>query len=199
MAPNRIMRRARVRRALAIGALAVGLLAGLASCGGGGGGDPTTDRQGDVAVLNEILGRQIAAVEAYGRVLPVLHDAADLAAVRGFRAQEQEHVDATTKTLRGLEGEADPPAEEIPSPPLRTRRQAFEFLYELESATIDAELHAVDELTIGWPRPLIASMAANQAQRLVLIRRALGAERSELIPEAFETGETAAPAEMMQR
>jgi Ferritin-like domain len=199
MAPNRIMRRARVRRALALGALAVGLLAGLASCGGGGGGDSTTDRQGDVAVLNEILGRQIAAVEAYGRALPVLHDAADIAAVRGFRAQEQEHVDATTKTLRGLEGEADPAAEEIPSGPLRTRRQAYEFLYELESATIDAELHAVARLTIGWPRPLIASMAANQAQRLVLIRRALGADSFELIPEAFETGETAAPEEMMQR
>jgi hypothetical protein len=199
MAPNRIMRRARVRRALALGALSVGLLVGLASCGGGGGGGSTTDRQGDVAVLNEILGRQIAAVDAYGRVLPALHAAADLAAVRGFRAQEQEHVDATTKTLRGLEGEADPPAEEIPSGPLRTRRQAFEFLYELESATIDAELHAVDKLTIGWPRPLIASMAANQAQRLVLIRRALGADSFELIPEAFETGESAAPEEMMQR
>jgi len=199
MAPNRIMRRGRVRRALAVGALAIGLLAGLASCGGGGGGDSTTDREGDVAVLNEILGRQIAAVAAFGRVLPVLHGAADLAAVHSFRAQEQEHVDATTKTLRGLEGEADPPAEEIPSPPLPTRRAAFEFLYELESATIDAELHAVDELTIGWPRPLIASMAANQAQRLVVIRRALGADLRDLIPEAFETGETAAPEEMMQR
>jgi hypothetical protein len=198
MAPNRIMRRARVRRAFALGTIAIGLLLGPASCGGGGGGS-TTDRAGDVAVLNEILGRQIAAVAAHGRVLPVLHDAADLAAAHGFRAQEQEHVDATTKTLRGLEGEADPPAEEIPSGPLRTRRQAFEFLYELESATIDAELHAVDELTIGWPRPLIASMAANQAQRLVLIRQALGADSFESIPKAFETGETAAPEEMMQR
>jgi hypothetical protein len=41
-------------------------------------------------------------------------------------------------------------------------------------------------------------MAANQAQRLVLIRRALGAGAPELVPEAFETGETAAPEEMMQ-
>ena len=189
------MRGAGVRRALALGAIAVGLLSGISSCGGGG--DSNTDLESDIAVLNEILGRQIAAAEAYGRVLPALHEA-DLAVARSFRAQEQEHVDATTKTLRGLDGEADPPAEEIPSDPLRTRRQAFEFLYELESATIDAELHAVGKLTIGWPRPLIASMAANQAQRLVLIRRALGAGALELVPEAFETGETAAPGKMMQ-
>ena len=191
MAVNRIMRAARVRRALALGALAALSLA-LGACGSGG-GDSTTDRAADVEVLNGILGRQLAAVEAYGRALPALHDAAELAAVHAFRLQEQEHVDATTKTIRGLEGEADPPAEEIPSGPIRTRRQAFEFLYELESATIDAELNAVGRLTIGWPRPLIASMAANQAQHLVLIRQALGAGSFEIVPEPFETGETPAP------
>lgn len=189
------MRAALVRRALLLGAAALAL--GLSACGDDGGGS-STDRAADVWTLNGILGRQLAAVEAYDRVLPVLHRAADLAAVRTFRLQEQEHVDATTKTIRGLDGEADPPAEEIPSGPIRTRGQAFEFLYELESATIDAELHAVGALTIGWPRPLVASMAANQAQRLVLIRRALGANPLELVPEAFENGETPAPEEMMQ-
>ena len=185
------MRAARVRRALALG-IAAALALVIAACGGGG-GDGKTDRAADVEVLNGILGRQLAAVEAYGRALPALRDAADLAAVRSFRLQEQEHSDATTKTIRGLDGEADPPAEEIPSGPIRTRRQAFEFLYELESATIDAELNAVGRLTIGWPRPLIASMAANQAQHLVLIRQALGAGSFETVPEAFETGETPAP------
>lgn len=185
------MRAARVRRALAIG-VAAALTLGLGACGDGG-GDGSTDRAADVAVLNGILGRQLAAVEAYGRALPALHAAADIATVQKFRLQEQEHVDATTKTIRGLEGEADPPAEEIPSGPIRTRRQAFEFLYELESATIDAELNAVGRLTIGWPRPLVASMAANQAQHLVLIRQALGAGDLEIVPEAFEAGETPAP------
>ena len=36
-------------------------------------------------------------------------------------------------------------------------------------------------------------MAANQAQHLVLLRRALGAKPLETIPSAFETGETPAP------
>jgi hypothetical protein len=189
------MRGRAVRRALLLGAIATGLLTGFVACGGDSGGS-TVDRAGDVRVLNEILGRQLAAVEAYGAALPALHGA-DLELARAFRAQEQEHVDATTKTLRGLEGDADPPAETIEAGELETRADAFGFLYELESATIDAELNAVAKLTIGWPRPLIAAMAANQAQRLVLIRRALGAAPLETIPEAFETGETPDPEEMM--
>ena len=184
------MRGRAMRRALLATGLLAGLMFGLVACGGG---DSATDKQSDIRVMNEILGRQLAVVEAYGRALPVLREAADIAAVQTFRAQEQEHVDATTKALRALEGEADPTAEEIVYDPIRTRRQAFEFLYWLESATIDFELHALGELTIDWPRPLVASMATNQAQRLVVIRRALGADSLEVIPEAFETGETPAP------
>jgi hypothetical protein len=191
MSPNRIMRGLAMRRALLLGAVVAALAGSLLGCGGDG-GDSGVDKEGDIRVLNEILARQLAAVEAYGQALPALRGA-DLAAAREFRAQEQEHVDATTKTLRGLDGESDPPAETIEAGDLRTRRDALAFLYELESATIDAELNAVGRLTIGWPRPLIASMAANQAQRLVLIRRALGARPLEVVPEAFETGEIAVP------
>lgn len=191
------MRGRLVRRALVLCVAVLALAAGLGACGGSG-GEVTTDKAADVKVLNEILARQLAAVDAYGQAMPAL-SGADLALARRFRAQEQEHVDATTKTLRGLEGEADPPAETIEAGELQTPQDAMHFLYELESATIDAELNAVGKLTIGWPRPLIAAMAANQAQRLVLIRRALGAGPLQLVPEAFETGETAAPDEMMQR
>jgi Ferritin-like domain len=196
MAMNRITRGRGVRRALLPAIIVAGLSVGLLACGDGGGS--AVDKDADVRVLNEILARQLAAVEAYGVALPVLRGA-ELAAAREFRSQEQEHVDATTKTLRGLDGEADPPAETIEADDLETRRDALAFLYELESATIDAELSAVGKLTIGWPRPLIAAMAANQAQRLVLIRRALGAKPLEAVPEAFETGETPAPEEMMKK
>lgn len=195
MQPNRIMRGRRVRRALALAAVATGLATGLAACAGDDDGS-TVDPAADAAVLNEVLGRQQAAVAAYGEALAALRGA-DLAMARRFRVQEQEHVDATTKTLRGLEEPADPDAETIEAGDLATAREALDFLYRLESATIDAELSAVGRLTVGWTRPLIASMAANQAQRLVLIRRALGAGPLETIPEAFETGETSAPEGMM--
>jgi Ferritin-like domain len=197
MALNRITRGCGVRRTLVLATM-VAVLAGALSACGGGEGDSAVDKDADVRVLNEILARQLAAVEAYGEVLPALRGA-ELATAREFRSQEQEHVDATTKTLRGLGGEADPPPETIEADELEARRDALAFLYELESATIDAELNAVGKLTIGWPRPLIASMAANQAQRLVMIRRMLGAEPLGTVPEAFETGETAVPEEMMKK
>jgi hypothetical protein len=197
MAPNRIMRGRAMRRALVLGIVATALLSSFVACGSSG-GDTVTDKEADARVLNEILARQLAAVEAYGEALPALRGA-DFVTVRRFRAQEQEHVDATTKTLRGLDAEADPPAETIEAGDLKTPEDALHFLYELESATIDAELSAVGKLTIAWPRPLIAAMAANQAQRLVLIRRALGANPAETVPEAFETGETPAPEEMMKK
>lgn len=189
------MRGPGTRRALAVVLVAVGLVTSLATCGGGDDGS-TVDPEADATVLNEVLGRQLAAVAAYGEALPALRGV-DLAMARRFRVQEQEHVDATTKTLRGLEQPSDPAEESIEAGDLATPRDALDFLYRLESATIDAELNAVSRLTVGWTRPLVASMAANQAQRLVLIRRALGAAPLETIPEAFETGETSAPEEMI--
>ncbi len=195
MPPNRITRGRRTRRALVLAVAAAGLAASLVACGGDDSGS-AVDPEADAAVLNEILGRQQAAVAAYGEALPALRGA-DLAMARRFRVQEQEHVDATTKTLRGLEEPADPASETIETGDLQTGEDALDFLYRLESATIDAELNAVSRLTVAWTRPLVAAMAANQAQRLVLIRRALGAAPLETIPEAFETGETAAPEEMI--
>jgi len=191
MAPNRIMRGRAARRALLLGALIM-LAAALGACGSGGSSSSTTDTERDVQVLNELLGRQLAAVSAFDRVLPHLRGA-DLASAQQFRAHEQEHVDATTKTLRGIGGEADPPSETIEADDLKTRADSLEFLYEMESATLDAELSAVGSLTVDWPRPQIAAMAANQAQRLVLVREALGAKPLQAIPSAFETGEIPAP------
>jgi hypothetical protein len=200
MAPNRIMRGRTMRRALLLALLGTLLAASLAACGGGGGaaGNATEEKEADAQVLEQILARQRAAVGAYEEVLPDLRGA-DLLSARRFRAQEQEHVDATTKALRGLDGEAAPPEEAIETGDLKTRRDALTFLYELESATIDAELSALGKLDLGWPRPLLGSMVADQAQRLALIRRALGAKPLETVPEAFETGETPAPEGMMKR
>jgi hypothetical protein len=191
MAPNRITRGRLVRRALLAVATATLLAAGLGACGGGG-SSSSSEKERDVKVLNELLGRQLAVVETYEEVLPTLHGS-DLSSAEHFHAQEQEHVDATTKLLRKVGGEAEPAEETIEASDLKTRADNLEFLYEMESATTDFELNAVGRLTIDWPRPLIASMAANQAQRLVLLRRALGAKPLEAIPAAFEAGETPAP------
>lgn len=170
--------------------LGVGLLAG---CGGDGGSTTTAvpDKEADAEVLNRVLARELAAIDAYGQVLPLLRGA-DTAMAQRFRTQEQEHVDALLKALRGLGAKAEPEDEEIEAEDLKTRDDALGFLYEVESVSIDGGLRAISNLTAPWPRSLMGSIVANQAQHLVLLRRALGAGPLASIPEAFENG-TAPP------
>jgi hypothetical protein len=208
MAPNRIMCGRGVRRDRRLVAAALVLtviLAALAGCGGGGDGStsaasvtdatpmPSAAESADAEILNKVLGRQQAAIVAYGQVIPKLpprlaHTAAY------FRAQEQEHVDAVLKALRGLKGAAEPREETIEPGDLKSDRERLEFLYEIEGATIDLELSAIGDLEASWPRSLLASTVADQAQHLTLLRQALGAGPLASVPEPFENG-TAAPPE----
>jgi rubrerythrin len=170
----------------------------VAGCGSSGGGTTTTavDKTADAEILNNVLARELAAIRAYDRTLPLLRGSAQ-ANARLFRAQEQEHVDAIVKALRGLGEKAEPEEEEIEGEGLKTEADALEFLYEVESVSIANGLRAISHLTSPWPRSLLGSIAANQAQHLVLLRQALGAGGGESIPGAFEDGTTPAPSEMM--
>jgi rubrerythrin len=188
MAPNRITRGAAASRALVLLATAIVLAGALAACGGGG--ETTTvarDQAGDAETLNNVLAREQAAVRAYERTLPLLHGPAR-ASAEEFRASEQEHVDAIVKALRGLGEPAEPEEEEIESEGLKTEADALGFLYEVESASVAYGLRAISHLTYPWPRSLLGSIVANQAQHLVVLRRALGAGVAETIPSAFEDG-----------
>jgi hypothetical protein len=172
--------------------LVVGLVVVLALFAGGCGGGGTTstavtDKAADAETLNNVLARELAAVRAYERTLPLLRGPA-LASAREFRAQEQEHVNAVMKALRGLGEKAEPEEEEIESEGLKTQADALEFLYEVESVSVAYNLRAISHLTASWPRALLGSIAANQAQHLTALRRALGADAAESIPEAFEDG-----------
>lgn len=202
MALNRITRGAVVPRALLLTVLALAATLALASCGGGDGGDstaaaPAIDKAADAETLNNVLARELAAVRAYERTLPLLRGETRRAA-REFRAEEQEHADAVVKALRGLGEPAEPNAEEIESEGLRTQADALAFLYDVESVSVAYDLRAISHLTASWPRALLGSIAANQAQHLVVLRRLLGADAAEQIPEAFEDGTTPDPAEMME-
>lgn len=172
------------------------LAAALGGCGGGGGGGTTTtatEKEADAEVLNEILSRQLAAVRAYRVSFPALHKRQNLAAARLFRAQEQEHADATLKALRGLGAEAEPEPEVIPANGLDKEAEFLVFLYELESATIEAEMTAIAKLTEVAPRTMLAATVANQAEHLAFLRGALGARLLETMPAPFENGTVAAP------
>jgi hypothetical protein len=147
----------------------------------------------DGELLDKVLARQEGAVAAYTEVIPHLSPRfAHMASY--FRAQEQEHVDAVVKALRGIQASAGTGPEEIEVGELKTDEERLVFLYELEGATIDEELSAISQLEAPWPRSLLASTVANQAQHETLLREALGAGPLASVPEPFENG-TAPPPE----
>jgi rubrerythrin len=175
------------------------VVAALAVAGCGGGGGTTTavpDKAADAETLNNVLSREQAAIRAYERTLPLLRGGA-LATAHEFRAQEQEHVDAVVKALRGLGERTEPEREEIEAEGLKTQADVLGFLYEVESVSVANDLRAISHLTAPWPRSLLGSIAANQAQHLVVLRRLLGAGAAESIPGAFEDGTAPPPSAMM--
>jgi hypothetical protein len=208
MAPNRITRGGATLAALLLIAL-------LAGCGGGGTstvapvatpshtaiGSPTevsaptssSQPSPDAELLDKVLARQEAAADAYSKVITELSPALGKRALY-FRRQEEEHIDATIKALRGLDAPAEPIVEPIDPGELKSEREVLDFLYEVESATIDEELSAISKLEASWPRSLLASTVANQAQHLTLLRQALGAGPLASAALPFENG-TAPPPE----
>jgi hypothetical protein len=214
ISPNRITLGGAKRRGLAALAVVIALVAiagcgsggGTSSAAGGGAGTPTEGSAQEVStptqpaqqspdgeLLDKVLARQEGAVAAYTEVIP--HLSPRLAHMASyFRAQEQEHVDAVVKALRGIEAPAGAAPEEIETGELKTDEERLVFLYELEGATIDEELSAISKLEAPWPRSLLSSTVANQAQHLTLLRQALGAGPLASVPVPFENG-TAPPPE----
>ena len=168
----------------------------LPACGGGD--ESTTvdtaalEREHDVEIMNQILGRQRAAIGAYDLVLPMMRGPARRLAAE-FRAEEQEHTVAVLEALRALGGSEEVEEEEIEPEELGSEADRLRFLHAVESATIEDEIGAIGRLDFGAPRALLAATIANQAQHLVLLRRALGAKPSEWVPGPFENGAAPAP------
>jgi hypothetical protein len=179
------------------------LLAALITGCGGGGSSTTTGTEAasttpapasspDGELLGKVLARQEGVVAAYAEVIPHLSPRfAHMASY--FRAQEQEHVDSVVKMLRGLGDPAGTEPEEIDVGEPKTDEERLIFLYELEGATIDEELSAISRFEAPWPRSLLTSTVANQAQHQTLLRQALGAGPLASVPVPFENGTVPPP------
>lgn len=145
-----------------------------------------------MAILNTALGYEKVAVDAYKQAQPFLRGD-DLTLVREFRSQEQEHIDAITKAIRGLGGRFDPEPIAVTLIAPTDADGALTLAYKRVSAAIAEDMAAVNKLASPWPRTLIAMIAANEGQQLALLRQALGATGADAVPEPFENGETPPP------
>jgi hypothetical protein len=166
----------------------------LAGCGRSGHGAATdSDEASDVEYLNTVLAQELTSVDAYERFLPLLRGRA-LAVAGQFRGQEQAHVDAVTKAIRGVGGETEAEASELEEPGPKTPEEALRFAYEEENAALGQALDAVPHLNTPAPRMLVAALAASHAQHVAVLRQLLGEGLVQSVPGAFEAGDVAPPA-----
>jgi hypothetical protein len=180
-----------------LGRVAVFLIAlalALVGCGKSGHGAATdSDKAGDVEILNAVLGQELTTVDAYQQVLPLLRGQALVVAAQ-FRGQDQAHIDAVTKAIRGIGGETDAEAAELEGPAPKTREDALLFAYEMENASLSSALDANPHLQTTAPRMLAPALAASHAQHVAALRQLLGADLAASVPHAFETGDISPPA-----
>jgi hypothetical protein len=181
--------RAAPHQALAL----VATLVAAGGCGKGGHGAETDPEKGsDAAILNGALARELTLLGAYTHGGDLLRGP-QRAVGRRLRGQEQEYVDALTKGIRGLGGEAEAEAEELDLGGAKGRAGVLGLLYELESVALAAYVEAAPRLNTSAPRTLDVSLAAGHAQHLVALRQALGAGGVAAVPEAFDGGEVPPP------
>jgi hypothetical protein len=166
----------------------------VSGCGRPGHGAETdSEKAADVEVLNAILAQELTTVAAYEEGLPHLHGPM-LAVARNFRGQDQVHVDALTKAIRGMGGETEAEASELEPPGPQGQADALVLAYEEENAALSEAQSGVAHLQFTAPRALSAALAASHAQHLAILRQGLGANLAGAVPEAFESGNEPPPA-----
>jgi len=169
------------------------LAIGVSGCGHSGHGAATdSDKAADVEVLNTLLSQELTTVLAYEQASSLLHGGT-FAVAGQLSGQDQTHLDAITKAIRGVGGETDAEAGELETPGPKDREEALLLLYEEENAGLSEALDAVPRLNTPAPRTLAASLAASHAQHLTALRQLLGANLAASVPDAFESGDVPAP------
>jgi bacterioferritin (cytochrome b1) len=164
-----------------------------AGCGRSGQAASTdSEKAADVEVLNTVLSQELTTVDAYQRALALLRGRG-LAVAGQLRGQDQAHVDAITRAIRGVGGETDAEAAEFEPPGPKSEEEALLLAYEEENASLGEALDAVPYLNTSAPRTLSAALVASHAQHLVVLRQLLGASLAASVPEAFDSGEVPPP------
>jgi rubrerythrin len=128
----------------------------------------------DLELLAAALDREHEAIAAYTACIPLLSGAALDAATR-FLAQESSHADELAALIKKGGGVAQPPAPggyELGNP--RGVADVLALLHRIERDQIAGYLDAIPRLTPGPIRATVASILANEAQHVAIVRSAAG-------------------------
>jgi hypothetical protein len=138
----------------------------------------------DVDVLNNLLHLEHVAIAAYTAGIPLL---AQPTAKAGqlFLNDEISHAGDVAGLVREAGGKPIKPAPSYQLGHPRNSEQVLMLLHSIEQAQIAAYLDAVTRLEPGVVKQQVASILANDAQHVAVVRAALGRPA---IPSAFVTG-----------
>ncbi|MEJ7797667.1 MAG: ferritin-like domain-containing protein [Solirubrobacteraceae bacterium] len=148
---------------------------------------------GDMEILEQAIGLERVAVLAYGEVIDGgLLSTRFTRIARRLRDHEQEHADALASALTDLGGTPpkEPTVKDIDGVvegigDLRSQGDVANFAIELELAAVAAYYDAHSKLVDAKLLQTGASIMANEAQHLVVLRQSV---KRPPVPNAFETG-----------
>jgi bacterioferritin (cytochrome b1) len=170
--------------------LAGSTVAGLAGCGGSAQAHdavttvPQIVRQTDVELFNRSLDLERRSIAAYTAGIPLL-TGTEAKAAEQFLSQEMEHAGELLALIHAAGGTAIPRVASYNLGHPRTAREVLALLYQFENRQIAAYVDAIPKLSPGLVRGSVASILANDAQHVSVLRLGLGSSPT---PSAFVTG-----------
>ncbi len=139
----------------------------------------------DVRILNTAIGAEHEAVAAYqlGAESGLLEPDVLKVAV-GFQGHHKEHIDALSKAIRSLGGEADDAKSnyQFPVEKLKKQRDVLAFAAGLERGAVSAYANAIPVFDNRDLSLAAASILADEAMHWAVLRSALGLDP---VPGAF--------------
>jgi hypothetical protein len=168
---------------------AAGAVWTLAACGGASKRPdvraiPTPARDADVTILNGLLDLAQRTVAAYTACVPLFSGHVK-AAGKQFLAQDLAHAGELYRLIKQAEGEPNKPQASYDLGKPRGRTDLVRLLHQLEGQMVAHYLQALPSLSPGSVRAAVASIMANDAQHVVVLRLAL---RLPPIPSPLVTG-----------
>jgi hypothetical protein len=175
------------RRRLVAGAGTALLLAGC------GARDPTAHalrtlpqgpRESDVEILNHALDLEYRLIDSYAGGIPLL-SGFDKKAAQRFLGQELSHAGELSGLVKEAKGQPIQPRTDYGLPRPGNAAEVLQLLHTLESGMITVYLDVIPRLAPGIVRASVASILANEAQHLAVVRSGQGLAP---VPSAFVTG-----------
>ncbi len=145
---------------------------------------PPGARGADVELLNGLLDLEHRTIGAYTAGIPLL-TGATLTAAQRFLAQELAHAAALSGLVKLRGAVADKPRDSYDFGHPRSATEVLRLLHAAETAQLAAYIAVIPRLATGTVRSATASILADDAQHVSVLRSALALDPA---PSAFVTG-----------